>query len=29
MVERGWGRPFDEPIEVGGRKLVVVTLRGL
>jgi hypothetical protein len=24
MTERGWGRPFDDPIEVNGRKLVTL-----
>lgn len=25
MTESGWGRPFDEPIEIAGRKLVTLT----
>ncbi|MCP3465647.1 MULTISPECIES: hypothetical protein [unclassified Bradyrhizobium] len=24
MTDRGWGRPFDDPIEVGRRKLVTL-----
>ena len=24
MTERGWGRPFDDPIEIGRRKLVTL-----
>jgi hypothetical protein len=23
-MTKGWGRPFEEPIEVGGRKLVTL-----
>ncbi|MCP3466684.1 hypothetical protein [Bradyrhizobium sp. CCGUVB23] len=24
MTDRGWGRPFDDPIEIGGRELVTL-----
>ncbi|WP_439356733.1 hypothetical protein [Bradyrhizobium sp. DASA03007] len=24
MVAQGWGRPFEDPIKVGGRKLVTL-----
>jgi hypothetical protein len=24
MTDRGWGRPFEDPIEVDGRKLVTL-----
>ncbi|WP_371260489.1 hypothetical protein [Bradyrhizobium sp. Ec3.3] len=28
MTDRGWGRPFDDPIEIGGRKLVTLREAG-